>query len=712
MKAFNRTAIFVAVAACFPFSGAFADDEVEALINPDKTEVTAKIPYLDKVNPLYRQYTGLNHQGINGNLDADIVRRSEAGAWMKLDARDLGLPTQELGVSYDKQGDWSVGLNYNQIPRYAPYEVQTAVSGVGSMTLQQPNVNLLNGTVPALSNVTLSTERDITTLTASKYLMDGLKLGFSFKNEEKTGIQMGSARGAASLSTAGVPQNPFAQNLFAPMPVDLQHQQIEGTLEYVTPVYQITAGYYGSFLTNRDPGLNVFPGTNTRPFNPTTGMTIALAPDSQSQQVYVNGAYNFSKNTRATMKVAYSEGEQRDAFATSAATVNTLPVNAGIGPHLGAKVQTTEVYASLMSRVTKDLKLSGSWRYEDKDDNTPRKYFYAAANSLEGFYNGESRTISHGRFDADYNLGRGYSLTAGVDYSEKKLKQSSVGVLRQSVDETTGRLALRKLMGESVSGTATYTHSDRQGSGWEDPTAPIFPVYLADRKRDSLKGLIDWAAANHLDFQFAYEGYFDRFDRSETGLDKGDGQIFSFDASYVMNDAWKGHTWYSKQTGNSKQFAFGQYCTAATTLTCTPSAIGIPFARGLMLAWNAELESNSDQFGLGVDGKIKAFDVGAQYLYSYDTNKQKVNVPFGTGAQAPYPGTGVLPDVKYKVHNFRVFGAYPVAKATLVRVDYIYDLRKMDDYTWTNWVYADGTKVFQDPKQTTHIFGVSLTQSF
>jgi hypothetical protein len=59
-----------------------------------------------------------------------------------------------------------------------------------------------------------------------------------------------------------------------------------------------------------------------------------------------------------------------------------------------------------------------------------------------------------------------------------------------------------------------------------------------------------------------------------------------------------------------------------------------------------------------------------------------------------------------------VYGIYPVSKATRIRLDYIFDQRKMDDYTWTNWVYADGTKVYVDPNQITQIFGVSLIQSF
>ena len=73
---------------------------------------------------------------------------------------------------------------------------------------------------------------------------------------------------------------------------------------------------------------------------------------------------------------------------------------------------------------------------------------------------------------------------------------------------------------------------------------------------------------------------------------------------------------------------------------------------------------------------------------------------------------GILPDTSYSQSTFKLFGIYPLAKDSKLRLDYIYDLRKMDDYTWTNWVYADGTKVYVDPNQVTQIIGLSLIQSF
>jgi len=71
-----------------------------------------------------------------------------------------------------------------------------------------------------------------------------------------------------------------------------------------------------------------------------------------------------------------------------------------------------------------------------------------------------------------------------------------------------------------------------------------------------------------------------------------------------------------------------------------------------------------------------------------------------------------VPDTVYMQQTVRLFGKYAVAKATTVRLDYIWDKREMDDYTWASWTYSDGTKVYVNPRQVTQILGVSLIQSF
>lgn len=706
-NSFRRTAIVVALSAVFPVTAAFAD-EVEDLTNPNEADVTVKLPYMNKVNPLYRQYNGVNHEGISPNVDINVIRRSEEGRWFKLKTENLGLSTQEIGVSVEQQGDWAIGLEYDQIPRYSPYEITTAVSGIGSNSIRQPsyvNGAFSNGVLrnSPQSEVTLKTERDITTLTASKFLADGLKLGFSFKNEDKTGTRMDGVRGVAGSGTP----NRYSGFLFAPEPINQRHQQFEASLDYVTSKYQLSIGYYGSFLNVKNDTLNVYGGTNTAPviagFSP-----IALAPDNSMQQFYVNGAYNFSADTRGNLKFARSEGKQTNDFIVGQAA------NTGIGNNLEGKVTTTEVFSSLTSRITRDFKLLGSWRYEDKQDKTPIRDFGGAI--PPGPYNNpESHVANWGKFEGDYNIGAGFGLTAGVDYTHKSSQEWE----RRNVKELTSRIALRKSMSETINGSVSLAHSEREGSDWTSGNLALYPVYLADRKRNKVRGSVDWMAVENLNLQFAYEAYFDDYSKSSYGLDSGNGQVFSFDGSYALSDNWKINTWYSKQIGESKQNAQGQVCTTSNNSNCTVNTL----RTGSLVQWDAKLKSNSDQFGLGIDGKIKAATVGAQYLYSRDTNEQNIGgitattftTVLTTLGGTPLPvasGMGVLPDTKYTQNTFKLFGMYPVSKSTRLRLDYIYDLRKMDDYTWTNWVYADGTKVYVKPNQTTQILGISLIQSF
>lgn len=705
---FRPTLLVIALAAAFPAAPVWAEDDVAELTSPNTTEATLNLPYTDKVNPLYRQYNGVTKEGVNPNLDVDIVRRQDAD-WFRVNARNLGLRTQEAGISYEKQGDWSISLDYNQIPRYSPYDVRTAVSGVGSTTIGQPNIanTAAAANNPNLYDVTLKTEREITTVAGSKYVLPGLKLGFSVKNEDKTGTRMSGVRGVTGSGVT--PANIYSAFLFAPEPINQNHKQMEATVEYTTEKYQIAAGFYGSFLGTKQNALNVIPGTNTALVAANLS-PIALAPDNSVQQFYASGAYNFSKDTRANLKVAWSEGRQDDNFLTG------QPTLAGIGSSLNAKVQTTEVYSSLTSRLSKDLKVLASWRYEDRQDKTPIRIFgttTSAGVTTNYLNNPESHTANWGKLEANYRLGAGFNLTGGFDYSNKSSKEWE----RHDVSELTSRLAVSRTIGDSVNGTLSFAHSERKGSEWNNGTTPpILPVYLADRNRDRVRGMLDVAATEALNVQFAFEAFVDDYNKSTYGLDKGQGQIFSVDGSYALSDIWKFNAWYTKQTGETRQYAQGAVCTTGNGSNCTVNT----FRTGTLVQWDANLKQESDQFGIGLNGRVAKVDVGAQLLIYQDVNKQEMSkMPATTCTNASCSttgavaaGMGVLPDTKYTQNTVKLFGMYPVSKATRVRLDYIYDLRKMDDYTWSNWVYADGTRVYVKPEQTTQVIGLSLLHSF
>lgn len=774
-KYFKPTTLALALASLFPVTHLAYAQEVAELISPEKSEIAIQVKDYNAVNSSYRQYDGVNQTGANSSINIDLIKRNEEGKWIKVQSNNLGLSTQEFGASYDKQGDWSLGIDYNQIPRYAPYAVSTSVKGVGTDQITQPNRAApftsagKFSTSPSLYDVTLKTEREITTLTANKFLSDELKFSFTFKNEDKTGSRMNGIRGNAATAV-NTTSNLYAGFLFTPEPVNHNHTQLEAVLDYATNKYQISAGVYSSFFKNKNPELGIIGGTNTAVYSGTSNgcvagqdcltkavngkgvsyvpgiSALALAPDNSFHQFYANGAYNFTKDTRGTLKVAYSEGRQTDSFIAGQSSIDSLnsiqPGIGNLGSNLYGKVETTDLFASITSRITKDFRLLASWRYEDRQDKTPIRATAFTTALVPGsgtattgtytptyFYNNpESHTANWSKLEADYNMGAGYGLTVGLDQSQKKSQEWE----RKEVTENTSRVALRKSMTEDINGSLLLASSDRKGSEWGIAATPltIYPAYLADRKRDKVRGMIDWVATENLNLQFSYESYRDDYKQSTYGLDKGEGHIYAVDGVYAINDNWKLNAWYSLQIGETRQEAQGAACAnkadGTVDETCvakTPRQTAV--STWQYVQWNSLLKSNSDQLGLGITGKIKKFDVGAQYLYTKDTNRQDSALGSNQTCLAQNTTTGactstgnilgsmgILPDTHYTQNTLRLYASYPLEKNTRLRFDYIYDIRKMDDYTWNNWVYADGTKVFVKPEQATQIVGITLIHNF
>lgn len=715
---FKPSLIVVAISLAFPLASAWAD-EVDELISPDTAEVSLNLLSLNKANPLYREYSGMSHKGVNGSLDFNFVKRSENGFWIRADGRDLGLRTQEFKAGVEQQGNWAVGFAYNQIPHFGPYEISTRVTGIGSNTLNLP-ASLV------LLDQTLKTERTATSLTAKKFIYDNLVVNFSYKNEDKKGTRLMGANG----NTIG---SGFLGMVFAPEQIDSNHQQFEATVDYFTKKFQISAGYYGSFFKNNaGNALFVNYGTNSsgviQSAAPTFQSPLSLAPDNHAQEFFVSGAYNWTGDTRTNLKLGKTFAVQDASFIPAyllpapIAYSATDPSKLTSRSSLGGKLDTTNIFASFTSRITKEFDVLASWAYEDQHDTTPIDVYgkdYAHGGSLI-YNNPESQKLNRGKFEGTYRLPAGYSITAGYDFDRKEYP--GMGELfRERVDEQTYRIDLRKSLSEVLNGSIRLAHSERDGSEWgsipsptsntafnQSPAVGEFwaaPTQFSDRKRDKARLMLDWLPLQSLSVQLAYEYSNDDYTTrvNNIGLKKGQAQLYSLDIAYQVSEKWKSSLWFSRSTNDinqgSQQSSFGRTCqniSAATT--CVP--------------WDATLRLTGDSLGLGFDGKINSrLEIGAKAFYTRDVNRYDITVsPLTNGSLLA--GVGVVPDTVYMQQTVRLFGKYAVAKATTVRLDYIWDKREMDDYTWASWTYSDGTKVYVNPRQVTQILGVSLIQSF
>lgn len=716
-RVFRPTVVALAISLAFPVAA--MADEVEELISPNVAEAGVKLQYLNEVNPLYRQYRGISTDGVQGSVDANVVQRSEQGRWLRLEGRDLGLRTQEFNASVEQQGDWSVGIGYNQIPRFAPFEVTTPVSGVGDSTL------ILPASFPATGdNETLMTERKGSSLNARKFITPNLQALFSFKSEDKKGTRLFGANGQplAGVNGAAATGN-LGTQIFLAEPIDSTHQQIEASLDYSTKQFYLSGGYYGSFYNNKA-GAALFV-TSPNPANRSGMSPLSLSPDNHAHEFQLAGGYNFSADTRLKMNVGKTYAIQESDF------INGSLINVGGGnpatltrrTNLGGEVETTNVFASLTSRVTRELNLLVSWAYEDRDDKTPRDLYLIdyGHGGVPVTNNPESQKTHRGKFEASYRLPQGYNLTAGYDYDYRKYDGMD-GLYRDEIQEDTWRVDLRKSLGDTLNGSVTLSHGKRDGSRWGSTPSPASlaapdnlhpvglhwtaPTQFSDRERDKARLLVDWLPVDPLSVQFSYEYALDDYSTRvfDIGLSEGRSELFALDASYRFSERWKVNMWYSHGTNkieqNSFQSTFGSLCNGSTIRnTCVP--------------WGAELKLTSNAVGAGFDGQLSSsLSVGGQYLFSRDVNKYDIDVT-NVGALSPVLlGAGILPDTEYTQNTLRLFAKYGFSKVTAVRLDLVWDRREMDDYTWSSWRYSDGTRIFVDPDQTTRVIAVTLLHSF
>jgi MtrB/PioB family decaheme-associated outer membrane protein len=690
---FPLTTLAAAVlAVCAQAALAAEDESIEQYSRPDSS-ITVGVGYWTDPRPHEGMYDGMWDSGFYGSLDASLIRRDDAtGTWTTLTADNLGLDTYEIGASYEKQGNWGVELQYSQIPRQNPYEINSGLQGIGTETQTITPVVPGNG-----NNKALEVERGLATLSMFKRFSPELEFRATYKNEQKSGDRQW---GWAILITA-------SQRLpgFRGGTIDSTTQQLT-CWSTTTSASCSDHGYYGSWYGNDNNYLEVIgapTGTNSPGYT-----DMSLPPDNQAHQGYLQGNYAFTPTTLGTFKVAYTHAKQNQAFmptnGNGVASWQPLPT---VGNSLNGEVNTTEALLGLTARPMENLSLLASLRYWDKQDETPVRVDAQSSSGSTLYHNNPfSETVYTGKLEGTYRLQGGFNITAGVDYAHEDREISSLIVpttelfvpYRKELDQTTFRLDLRRSLSEQLNGSIGYSYSTRDGSNYipvntSVDSATITPFYIADRDRDTWKLGLDWTPMDRMGLQFNYSYSQDEYPTDGVRIDgirKGTAQMFSIDGDYALNDQWKARGWYTHDTNKIDQE--GPLAPAPNT-------------------WFADLDNKGDTVGLGLDGQATdKINVGASYEWV-----RTVSTYDQTGLAA---GVEPLPDINTYLTRVGLFGTYDLMKNGSIRVDLIHEIWKTNDWTWTfqdgsPFSYAtEGTQVTQDYDQPSTFYGVSYSYKF
>lgn len=682
------------------FAHAEETDPAVAELTKPQSGVSAGIGYWNKDRPRLGTYDGMNQKGPYGLLDAQISSRDDAaGTWFVLDARNLGLDTREFRADWLRQGDFGVSIDYNRMVRDEPYTVLTGVQGIGTATLRVPTPS-----ASVLGEQHLGTVREAFGVGFSKILLAGYDLRVNFKNEDKQGARLWGRGGAAE---------------FAAEPIDSNTRQMEAVLSRATKAFQIQAGYFGSWYTNRNSLVDTALSNGTNPF------FLSLPLDNEAHQLFANGGYNFSEHTRGTFKVSYTRATQNEQIPVGPG----VPVFAGAPASLNGRLDNTLVQAGVTSRVTRDFTWVASLRSYDSDEKTPQVRVVQTgtpAAPCPTCVDNTPLTIKTltGKLEGTYRMAQNLSMLGGLELS-KQDRNVPVGNVnaagvdaqryvpwRTTLDETTLRVELRRSLAETVNGRIAYSHSRRDGSQFtptnETQSDLINPIYIADRDRDKLKLMLDWAPLEALTLTFNVEQAKDDYGHSDSrpyGLRDGSATLLNVDAAYALNDKWQLSAWYTRDTTKASQF--GQRNAGSGSGEAVKEA---------------NLEDTGDTFGAGVRGQLMPkLKGGLDLLYSKNVNKYPESVTL-TGAGTPYPTgtTGPLPDITNKLTRLKLHATYAMQKTSELRFEYTHELWKTNDWSWlfadgTPFTYGtttDGTQVVQAPKQSADWFGVRYVYRF
>lgn len=692
-------------------------DEMRQELYTPTSEVSVGLGHLSNDARRLGTYRGIGENGAYGLIDLNLVKRDDdTGTWMKFRGKDIGLDSSEFRLDHERQGDWSYFFQAGEMARKEPLIVNTGLQGLGTAT------QAVSGTANK-SNVDLKVEHNIYALGMRKYTAGGFDIRLSAKQDEATGNRM-FGRG-----TPGAME-------FLSEPIDRVTRQWEVVAGYADRKLQLSGGYSGSSYDNNisllrvNGGAGGFAGVTPFTTNPPMN-TFAMPPSNHAHQLHLAGGYNLSDSARTSFKVSRTLAYQNETFDPGFFTT-PLPQFAGAPSSLNGKLETTLAYADLSMRPMDRVNLTGSLRFEDRDDQTPEVQYIAvgAANAngagISGFNKPRSLKQFKGALEASYQFDGGYRLIGSLEREDMKrngptaamtglLAPNTVdnGVIpirvayRAKTDETTQRIEFKRTMSETLNGGIALIHSKRGGSDYVPDTYratgttsavnysnQTHSLMWADRDRNKVRLTADWIPAEAWSLQMLADFSKDTYSGRNLGPRHGKSEFFAGDLNYRINDNWNLTGWLSQEKIEAKQSArSGQN-------TTTPGNIAAVF-------WDADIQDTTRAWGFGIKGKPMAkLVVGADLSRSRNLAEHRQAL-VGTTSATTLPAD--LPEFFYSQKSLKMFADYALERNSGIRVNLNVDRRRTNDWTWLNWAYNPGTAVTNDGTTVTNLTSENTT---
>lgn len=727
----SLAALGVAALALLASGGALAadPDEAEAQRLRELTQVSSWVEFGTYITSddsfKFGDFTGLDDEGFNllGNFDLQGRAPWDSGQtwhWRALGG-NLGLDSRFVNLEYGQQGLFDVWFEYEQLPKLRIDTAQTIFGGRGTGLLTLPpgwvagaNTAGFAALDATLQGLNVQHRRRDLRSGFDLVLPGAWELSADYEYETKDGRKVT----AALIGNTG--GNPRA--VLVPEPVDYRTNELDLALRYGGERGQLELAYQLSHFKSVDDALTWdIPWSGNGGWSPVVTFANgaqgrkATPPDNQFQQVSLSGGYNLPLNTRITSSAALGWMRQSESFLPY--TVNPdLSVTAPLPrSDLDGKIDTTALSLNVASRPLPKLRINAGYRYDDRDNNTPRElYFVVPGDSLDQDtdpVSGRARLnhpysyqLKEAKLEVGYEILKRTEFWIGYEYEEIERTFSEVDETQEDIY----RIGLRSQPLRTVGLRIEASHGKRYGSsyfgnaqffsgftpehlldeGCPDDLAcfeniPGLRKFLfADRDRDQIGGALTWTPLDQLSLGFRVDHVAEDYDDDPTGVEGAvinppggggaaeqfgltfrESTLYGLDVSWAPTDYLTTYGYYTFEDFKSRQR--GRSFRGFAKLAEAGSAAQ---------DWVTRDTDSVDTFGLGTEWRLlgERLRLRADYAYA----KAKGTIDVSTALDAPVP----FPDTSSRLHNVSLQAQYKLRPELSVRLGYLFERLEVDDW--------------------------------
>ena len=714
-------------------------DEAAALTHPTNS-VEVGATSVSRNSAKFGEYNGLDENGAYGIANINLrggngYDQGDGTTRWQIKGVDLGTTSREVGAELSNQGQWNIGIKFDELRHNLSDNYQTPYLGkMGGNSFTLPASFT---TAPFVTDTTLTTPTGLTV--ARKNDFHTLNINTTRENTSITAGYIASPQWSMNLDLNHLNQSGAKLMAFAatglggasgetisilPNPTNYSTDTVNLALNWTGDKGHLTTSYFGSFFRNEYDRV-----TFQTYIGDTDIQTMGTAPDNEFHQINLAGGYAISDKTKLAGGLSYGRGYQNDPFV-----VDSFMMVGGVLPRTSAdaKVVNTHADFKLTNQSVDKLTLTAGMKYDERDNKTPSSIynFEAVSGSVGNRANYPNTPLSNRK--TQYELAGDYRLTSNqhlrLAYNRENVQRwcndyatgggtpayaagTSCVVAESSKDDKLS--ATYKINAtENVHLNAGYSYGGRNtnfnplarsafiesgnitagvttASGLNGGDFLGFhPFFTENRIQQVVKGGFDWQATDKLSLN-ANGRYTDDNYHSTYGFQNGNTWSANLEANYSFSDSRSMNAYITKEHRSRDM-------TNLQTLTALYGGAGVP-TNATRLAvpaggtWSNTLKDDDITIGLGakqgglLGGKL---DLSGDLTYSLGETSYGTVLNYNTTdsglvrtcSNSFYLTCGTLPDVQNRLIQVKLVGDYKVNKQGKVALGYIYQHLISDDY--------------------------------